>query len=163
MPSPLRLGLVLRSGRTTVRPMPARRRYAIHTGRQVEAYMRADVERAHVEHLWVLPMDSAGRALYYHPIEVSLGDRGEVSLPTAEVLAAVLVSGAPSFVLVHNHPSGHAHPSAQDYVCTRDARRGADAVGLRCYDHVIVAPDAEFFSFREATRLLRPASSRRRP
>jgi DNA repair protein RadC len=56
------------------------------------------------------------------------------------VLRAVLVAGGTVFVAAHHHPSGYPRPSPEDRQLTKRLSLAAEAVGLRCVDHVIV-PD----------------------
>ena len=81
---------------------------------------------------------------------------GMTSAPvdTKIVLRAVLVAGGTGFVAAHNHPSGDPQPSPEDCHLTKLLSLAAEAVGLRCVDHVIV-PDGRpgFFSFAHAGQL----------
>jgi len=81
---------------------------------------------------------------------------GMTSAPvdTKVVLRAVLVAGGTGFVAAHNHPSGDPQPSPEDRHLTKLLSLAAEAVGLRCVDHVIV-PDGRpgFFSFAHAGQL----------
>jgi RadC-like JAB domain len=81
---------------------------------------------------------------------------GMTSAPvdTTVVLRAVLVAGGTGFVAAHNHPSGELQPSPEDRHLTKRLSLAAEAVGLRCVDHVIV-PDGRpgFFSFAHAGQL----------
>jgi RadC-like JAB domain len=81
---------------------------------------------------------------------------GMTSAPvdTKVVLRAVLVAGGTGFVAAHNHPSGDPQPSPEDCHLTTLLSLAAEAVGLRCVDHVIV-PDGRpgFFSFAHAGQL----------
>jgi RadC-like JAB domain len=81
---------------------------------------------------------------------------GMTSAPvdTKVVLRAVLVAGGAGFVAAHNHPSGELQPSPEDRHLTKRLSLAAEAVRLRCVDHVIV-PDGRpgFFSFAHAGQL----------
>jgi len=70
------------------------------------------------------------------------------------VLRAVLMAGGAGFVAAHHHPSGELQPSPEDRHLTTRLSLAAEAVGLRCVDHVIV-PDGGpgFFSFAHAGQL----------
>jgi DNA repair protein RadC len=82
------------------------------------------------------------------------GDMTSAPVDTKVVLRAVLVAGGTGFVAAHNHPSGELQPSAEDRHLTERLSLAAEAVGLRCVDHVIV-PDGRpgFFSFANAGQL----------
>lgn len=68
--------------------------------------------------------------------------RGELNvcnLTPANVFGVALRSRASSILLVHNHPSGHPEPSANDIAFTRRLGKLAEMLGLPLLDHVIVA------------------------
>lgn len=71
-----------------------------------------------------------------------------------EVFRAALGSRATALVLVHNHPSGDPEPSAQDVALTRQLIRGAELLGLKVLDHLVVG-DGAFTSMLEQGRLCR--------
>ena len=65
-----------------------------------------------------------------------------------EVIRLVLIDGASSYFLVHNHPSGIALPSEEDVRWTLALEEESQRLGLRLRDHLILAGDA-YFSFAE--------------
>lgn len=69
-------------------------------------------------------------------------------LPVREVLNATLRNDGRAFAVAHNHPSGELEPSAADLEATRALAAGAQAVGLRFLDHLIVAGSG-WLSLRE--------------
>ncbi len=94
------------------------------------------------------------------PIGYTTLSGGLTSCPVApmDVFRAAVMAGAASIVIAHNHPSGDPTPSAEDIALTERLRRGADCLGMRLLDHVIVAADG-YFSFLDAG-LLSPAPRR---
>ena len=56
-----------------------------------------------------------------------------------EVLRQALARNAAAVVLVHNHPSGVAEPSAADEFMTRRLNEALALVDIRVLDHIIVA------------------------
>lgn len=56
-------------------------------------------------------------------------------------------SNAAGFCLVHTHPSGNAQPSSNDVELTKRLLEGARLLGLRLFDHVIVARGGGYYSF----------------
>ena len=71
-----------------------------------------------------------------------------------EVLRPAIVENAAALILVHNHPSGDATPSAEDIRITKQLVAAAKTVDINVLDHVIVgrARDGEpgWYSIREA-------------
>ena len=60
-----------------------------------------------------------------------------------------LLSSASAVILAHNHPSGVALPSPEDYATTDRAKQALDTVGIPLTDHIIVA-DQDFVSFADS-------------
>lgn len=89
------------------------------------------------EELWVLALD--GRGGLRGARCVGRGGLHGVSVRGPDVLRAALRLGASAFVLVHNHPSGDATPSAEDRAFTTRIHDAAEAVGLPLIDHVVVS------------------------
>ena len=55
---------------------------------------------------------------------------------------------AAAFILVHNHPSGHAQPSAGDRSLTEELLRAGDLLRILLLDHVIIGRH-EHYSFAD--------------
>lgn len=55
---------------------------------------------------------------------------------------------ATSIVMVHNHPSDHIKPSANDLALTKQLQSAGELVGIPVLDHFIVSPH-HYFSFKE--------------
>ena len=64
------------------------------------------------------------------------------------VVEIALRCNAVGVVLAHNHPSGLALPSREDYVATSQVAEALSAIGVRLVDHIIVA-DQDFVSMAE--------------
>lgn len=78
-----------------------------------------------------------------------------VDVRIGEVLRPAVAEGWPAIVVVHNHPSGDPQPSRDDVALTRRMKEGADLLGIKLLDHVIVGgrerhgPGYRFYSLRE--------------
>ena len=64
-----------------------------------------------------------------------------------EVVLSALRLSAVAVVLYHNHPSGHAEPSAADEMITRRIQSALALLDVRVLDHLIVG--ATIYSFAE--------------
>jgi DNA repair protein RadC len=108
--------------------------------------------RADQEEFVILVLNARLRIVQLIPL--FRGGMTSAPVDTKVVLRAVLVAGGTGFVAAHNHPSGDPQPSAEDRHLTTRLSLAAEAVGLRCVDHVIV-PDGRpgFFSFAHAGQL----------
>ena len=80
---------------------------------------------------------------------ISIGTLESSVLNPREIFKDAFSVNAASFVLLHNHPSGDPSPSNDDKEVTRRIERGADIVGIRLLDHIIIG-DNRYFSFRES-------------
>ena len=69
---------------------------------------------------------------------MSIGSMNSAVLDPARILSYLLITGAQSFVIFHNHISGDLTPSSQDVVSTKRIRDAANLVGLNLADHIII-------------------------
>ena len=53
--------------------------------------------------------------------------------------------GADKIILIHNHPSGNATPSQEDFEVTKRIKLCADLFGIKLLDHIVIG-DGEFKS-----------------
>jgi DNA repair protein RadC len=56
-----------------------------------------------------------------------------------EVFRPAILESAAAVILVHNHPSGDATPSAEDRAVTRQMTEAGRAIGIRVLDHIVIA------------------------
>ena len=98
----------------------------------------------------VVPLD-ARYQLRGAPVEVHRGAASSVQVSTQQVLRAVAMSGAASYVVCHNHPSGKCSPSRADQALTKHLEKSTKTVygqEVVMVDHLIIGR-GQFFSFRE--------------
>ena len=88
------------------------------------------------ERVVVVVCDAAGAVLRKATLTEGAVDRS--LLPVRDVLALVLATGGTAFGVAHNHPTGRVEPSEPDRRATARLAAGAEAVGLRFLDHVVV-------------------------
>lgn len=73
----------------------------------------------------------------------------KITFSPKSVFLPVILNHCGKIILAHNHPSGAAFPSHNDYVTTLALAEGASLLGIKIIDHLIVT-DTDYFSFREA-------------
>jgi len=87
-------------------------------------------------------------------VDVCKGTLDESLAHPRDIFRPVIVQAAAGFVLVHNHPSGDARPSAAGVRLTQRVVKGARILEVECLDHVIVGRRIRkrpgYFSFQEA-------------
>jgi DNA repair protein RadC len=135
------------------------------TRRLMEALARADLSAVHVleepeaafrfcrmllagecrEQLHALYLDRSYRLLRQECLQTGTVDH--VTVYPREVLGRAIQHSATAIILVHNHPSGNARPSAGDITMTRQLEAAALHLRIELADHIIVG-GKENFSFR---------------
>jgi DNA repair protein RadC len=113
----------------------------------VAEYARMALAAKPDEACLVLVLDARNQVIS-HDL-VSEGDPAHAGVTPRKIVESALLRKASGFIVVHNHPSGHAEPSAEDESLTRRVKAAANAVDLRFVDHLIVARDGHY-SFRAA-------------
>ena len=76
------------------------------------------------------------------------GTISEVVVHPREVIKSLINSGATSFIMAHNHPSGDVRPSQVDIEVTKQINEAAKLVGITLIDHIIVSKNLAF-SFKD--------------
>lgn len=80
-----------------------------------------------------------------HDEVISIGTVDASIIHPREVFKPALEYSAAAVILVHNHPSGIAAPSAQDIAVTKQLAEAGRMLGIDLIDHVVVTRD-EFAS-----------------
>ena len=83
---------------------------------------------------------------------LSEGSLSTIAVNTRLVVELVIRNHATGLLLAHNHPGGHATPSAEDMETTNRLQAVLAPMQVALLDHIIVAED-ECFSMREADML----------
>jgi DNA repair protein RadC len=84
----------------------------------------------------VLSLDVKNRPLGVH--QVYRGSINVTLVKVGEVLRARLLAGAPSFIVVHDHPSGDPSPSPEDIAFTKQITEAGRLLDLDLLDHLII-------------------------
>lgn len=77
------------------------------------------------------------------------GGASAADLNVRKMIENAILSSASAVILAHNHPSGIALPSQEDYVTTRRVKTALSAIGVTLIDHIIVA-DEDFVSLADS-------------
>lgn len=113
---------------------------ALGSPADVKAYLRAKLAGLDHEVFAMLFLDNRHRLIAYE--EMFRGTLDGASVHAREVLKAVLRFNAAAVILAHNHPSGHAEPSAADRAITLRLRDALALIDVRTLDHFVVAGNA---------------------
>jgi DNA repair protein RadC len=89
------------------------------------------------EELHALYLDRRFRPVRYR--RVSSGSDAATVVEPRQILKTAVELGASALVVAHNHPSGASEPSPEDRLLTRRLFAGAETLGIRLIDHLIIA------------------------
>ena len=91
------------------------------------------------EVIYQLCLDRKGKLLACR--RLSEGGSAAAELNIRRLVENALLSSASAVILSHNHPSGIALPSREDYATTQQAQDALRTIGVELLDHIIVAED----------------------
>ena len=105
--------------------------------REARALCRTLFTDAKEERFYVICLDAQGRVT--RAVKVFSGTIDEITVYPRKVLETAFRYNAHAVVLMHNHPSGVAEPSAADIETTNILRDALEKVDIRLQDHLIYA------------------------
>lgn len=91
------------------------------------------------EVIYQLCLDRKGKLLARK--RLSEGGSAAAELNIRRLVENALLTSASTVILSHNHPSGIALPSREDYATTQQAQDALRTIGVELLDHIIVAED----------------------
>lgn len=112
----------------------------------VLAYCKASLSNRQVECVEVICLSIRGTLISTQV--VATGSLGKVMVSPRQVVDCALKANARSVILVHNHPSGDAHPSQADIVLTHTIIQAAALFDIKVEDHIVIGKGGNYFSFR---------------
>ena len=71
-------------------------------------------------------------------VDISIGNTSSAPIERKRIFEEILKTGMSTFILVHNHPSGDVTPSMNDIKTTKEINMGAELLGLKLLDHIII-------------------------
>jgi DNA repair protein RadC len=134
--------LSIRAIMTRYLEQQAERAKAISSPEDVADFVRLAIGANQRECLMLLCLNAANR-LIHHVILVE-GTVDQAPVYPREILKPALIHNATAIILVHNHPSGRAVPSEQDYNMTDKITTLASEFNIALHDHLIVCPSQAF-------------------
>ena len=109
----------------------------IRSSKDVVNLMAPKLEGIEYEEFWVLMLSRSNRVTYAR--QVSQGGTAATVVDVKLLLKRAIDCLAEGIILVHNHPSGNPNPSPEDDRLTQRIKDGANYLGIRVLDHVIIA------------------------
>lgn len=130
-----RLLAALELGRRSVAALPSQRP-AINGPDDVARLLMSEMRYLDREHFKALILNTKNQVLKV--ADVSVGSLNTSVVHPRELFKAVISHSGASVIIVHNHPSGDATPSADDIAITKRLARGAEILGIQLLDHMIL-------------------------
>ena len=114
----------------------------------IVSYLRAiGIHEHEQEHFIVMFLDSKNKIKGYSTVSIGLIDR--TCLHAREVFRNAILMGSSSIAIAHNHPSGDPTPSQNDIIVTKSLVDSGKIIDIKIIDHIIVAENNKYFSFKE--------------
>ncbi len=114
----------------------------LDTPSEAARFCKALFEGKRYEAMYAISLDKKRRVL--HSDLISSGTLIETAAYPRLVAECALRHGADSVILTHNHPSGDAAPSAEDFSTTKLMLRALEPLGIVLNDHIVVGSDEAF-------------------
>ena len=124
-----------------------RQELILNTASRAGAYLLELFYGEQNEVIYQLCLDRKGKLLACK--KLGEGSIASAALDVRKLVENAILHSASSVVLAHNHPSGIASPSHEDYAATDRARNALETIGVALADHIIVA-DGDFVSLAES-------------
>lgn len=104
------------------------------------------------EVIYQLCLDRKGKLLACKRLNEGGADHADLNI--RKLMENALLTSASAIILSHNHPSGIALPSPEDYATTQQVQAALKTIGVPLVDHIIVADD-DFVSMADSGILSR--------
>ena len=119
----------------------------LNTADRAGAYLLERFSGEKNEVVYQLCLDRKGKLLACK----KLGEGGvsNADLNIRVLMKNAILTSASAVILAHNHPSGVALPSGEDYAATERAQKALATIGVALTDHIIVA-DEDFVSMSDS-------------
>lgn len=122
----------------------------IRSSSDIYNLMRSRLELCEREEFWVLMLSRSNRVKC--KVCISQGGTAATVVDIKLVLKRAIDNLAESLVLIHNHPSGTLATSAEDDSLTKRITTGAEYLGMKVIDHVIITRNG-FLSYHDTGKL----------
>ena len=117
----------------------------------VAAYIRPRFEGKRQECFLTILLDGQNCLLAERVITEGIPTQATVYV--RRVMEEALRVSASSFIVIHNHPSGHPAPSTSDDNTTLELKKAADLLNLIFLDHIIIGSGDSYYSYAENDKL----------
>lgn len=116
--------------------------------KDIESFLQRRFGDACIEYICIIALDNQNKVIGTH---ISEGTNNQCALYPSNVFRFVLLSGASSFIIAHNHPGGCPKPSEADWLVTNKLYTTGKTLEIPLVDHLIIT-DKKIISLRELQR-----------
>lgn len=95
-----------------------------------------DADKRVEEHIWIVAFNTRFVPIGF--FEVTHGTANMSFVNNREIFNRLLLCGATSFAMVHNHPSGDSSFSDADYKTTERVKQAGELMGIEMVDHIVI-------------------------
>ena len=113
-----------------------------HIVELINAHERYDLSPT--EKIIVIAMDNKNKINTY--AEIATGVAGYANFNMSNLFKTILLSNGNKFILVHNHPSGDATPSKEDFDITEKVKDASKIMGIQFLDHIVIGENNSYTS-----------------
>lgn len=105
----------------------------------VKKYTTSLLRDSGTESVCIISLDSSLRPI---GCQIFDGDTTQCAVYPKQVFRFLLLSGASSFIMAHNHPGGSKDPSNQDWTITKNLQSVGKSLDMPMVDHLIICENA---------------------
>lgn len=99
------------------------------------------------ENVWLLALDAKMKII--GAFHIAKGSVNNAYFSARSIFCPLLLCNATGFIMVHNHLSDDATPSADDSQITDRLMEAAELIGFKMYEHIIISKTG-YYSFAES-------------
>jgi DNA repair protein RadC len=122
----------------------------VSSPQSVDDLLRDEMKMLSQEEMRILILDNQNQIKKIETVFV--GTLDNITVHQREIFKSAIKASAKSIILVHNHPSGNAEPSAEDRHITKELVKAGKLIGISVIDHIIIT-EGRYYSFKEGGEL----------
>lgn len=119
--------------------------FTVENPGDVYHFLKSDLMLETQEHFVILILNCRHELIKKQTLFIGTADCSLVS--TRDIYKAALNVNGVAIICVHNHPSGKASPSDNDYLITKNLEESSTIMHIEFIDHIIIGMH-EYFSFK---------------
>lgn len=94
------------------------------------------LDKASEENVILICLNTKNQIVAYN--HISMGTINTCEIDIKSIYKTILLCNASKFILVHNHPSGNATPSMNDFSITHRLKESSKFMDIQFIDHIVI-------------------------